>query len=819
MRGRFAWVLVAISLLLSSIAACNSAGEFIKPLRGSIQPPSSSQLTPTPELETVFRVTIPEPLPEGGQIALDIVDEITGLALNPSRHMMREVIPKVYETRINLKPNTLLKYRYIRQGKSPALEYTAGGQQTRYRMYFVQQEKIIIEDQVYAWGGQPYTGAYGRIEGQITNRITEKPIGSIMIVVDGAQAFTSADGKFLLDNLSPGKHNLVAVHLDNLFKPFQQEALVSPDAMTPAVISMEPLKTIDVTFNVSVPVSTPEIAGVYLLGDTFQLGNMFNDLSGGVSISTAHAPLMTKIAPNRYSIKVNLPVGAPIKYKYSLGDGFWNAEHDATGGYVVHELRIVDDQETVEDTVYSWQMGKTAPISFDIVSPELPFEGEYPSIQLNPFGWMEPIPMWKEKDNHWKFTLFSPLEMLGDVQYRFCLNGICPETSGYVGGKSYTGKFSVKGENLSPIEGKIEKWGLTEKVELSLQKDDSTAPSRGENFITGVELTSDFQVSRNANFETSAEYLKGLGAGWVIVSPTWTASNDLPPYFEIIPGRNALQPELIHTSQTIISKDMRLVIFPRLTFLGSDETWWKNGTRDSSWWQTWFDRYRMFLIQNATLANEIHASAIILGDPSILPALPDGKLKDGSPSNLPVDSEGRWVQLIKEIRSIYKGPLIWATAYPYSKDNIPPFIQQLDQVYVLWSASLQPVENSQETDLVKIFSTLLDQDLNKLFEATKKPIILGISYGSYAGSRQGCDTPDGICKARTTESNQPDFQEQAELYRAGLTAASQKPWINGFISRGFDPTAPLMDESASIYQKPAAVRLGIWFKQIKTQPN
>ena len=55
-----------------------------------------------------------------------------------------------------------------------------------------------------------------------------------------------------------------------------------------------------------------------------------------------------------------LPAGADIRYKYTLGDGFWNAEHNTDGNFILRQL-IVPASSTpvqVQDTVQTWQAGR-----------------------------------------------------------------------------------------------------------------------------------------------------------------------------------------------------------------------------------------------------------------------------------------------------------------------------------------------------------------------------------------------------------------------------------------------------------------------------
>jgi hypothetical protein len=55
------------------------------------------------------------------------------------------------------------------------------------------------------------------------------------------------------------------------------------------------------------------------------------------------------------------------------------------------------------------------------------------------------------------------------------------------------------------------------------------------------------------------------------------------------------------------------------------------------------------------------------------------------------------------------------------------------------------------------------------------------------------------------------LQAQADIYQALLMAVNERPWIGGFISRGYYPPVVVQDASASIHGKPAADVLWYWY--------
>jgi len=133
----------------------------------------------------------------------------------------------------------------------------------------------------------------------------------------------------------------------------------------------------------------------------------------------------------KYTLLLKLPAGLDLRYKYTLGDGFWNAELDSSGKFRVRQLIVPDHDIVIDDTIAAWEVPETKPITFTVDVPEnIPGDENIISLQLNPYGWMEPIPMMRLGENSWTYTLYSPLHLVDEVSYRYCLNGQCETESG-----------------------------------------------------------------------------------------------------------------------------------------------------------------------------------------------------------------------------------------------------------------------------------------------------------------------------------------------------------------------------------------------------
>jgi len=176
----------------------------------------------------------------------------------------------------------------------------------------------------------------------------------------------------------------------------------------------------------------------------------------------------------------------------------------------------------------------------------------------------------------------------------------------------------------------------------------------------------------------------------------------------------------------------------------------------------------------------------------VAPALPGGSLPDGTSSGVPSDADARWRDLIADVRGRFDGLLLWAL--PYTEvDNLPPFIDTVDQIYVIWSPSeSNAIEDQNQGQLIsEEVSNWLETKVEPILSETEKPIILAVSYPS-----------------------DPDLNSQFDLYNVILNAVNEHEWLSGFVSRGFYTPAAMQDNTVSIHGKPTSGLLQHWFLQM-----
>jgi hypothetical protein len=810
--------LIIITVLISGCLPGTEAAEM------DVEVEESS--TPAPVYaEVSFAVNIPSNTPASEGIFLEILDEITGLGLNPLRYQMEPSDLNHYTIRIPLVVGSVIKYRYTRHGPEPTIEHNARNEPVRYRLFIV-EGKSGVNDIVCGWTDQPYEGNIGRITGHALDSLTSKPAPNILITAGGASSITASDGTFVLDGLSEGTHNIVAYSMEGEYQPFQQGAVVAADSATPTNIELDSSQYVTVTFMVTPPAGSVPGIPIRIIGNLYQFGNTFADLGGGMSTVASRAPYLTLTSEGVYVLMLSLPAGLDLRYKYSLGDGFWNGEHSTEQPFLVRQLIVPHTDVIVQDDIETWYSGDTAPITFSVNTPEDTPESDSVSIQFNPYSWTQPIPMWPLGDGQWVYMLYSPQEMLGDVGYRFCRNdqcGIADEKQAQGAGSTLY-SFSQSPEPITH-EHVINSWAWWTNPSQAQVDETVEVTPRGKEFIKGIELQKGTNPTWQPYIGWGLDYIQDLGANSVIVTPTWSYTHANLPSLEMVPGKDILWPDVTQMCFWAEQRNLETVIFPKVNSAGDLDEWWLEGERDAGWWKSWQDRYETFVLHHADLASEVHADAFIIGGNDLGPAMPGGLLADGTSSGVPADIENWWNLLITNIRTHYAGDLFWAIPYSGELSKLPDFIVNVDSIYVMWSAPLSDLQTPTHAQLEEQFGKKLDTDIVSLKDAYDKPIVIGLDYPSVDGSSAGCFDFEGACLS-FSDLDQPieymtdstvDMQEQYDIYSASLTAINQREWVSGFISRGFYLPAAVRDNSSSVHGKETSEVLRYWFTNIELE--
>ena len=382
---------------------------------------TNQDLQNNPQAETIIEVTIPGSISLENNIYLEILDEVTGLGLNRIRYQMGINEQNTYSLILPLVINSVVKYRYVRGGNPPLIEYDSQGVQVRYRIYHVKSPSVI-HDQIAGWQDSSYEGKTGTLQGFIYDESSSRPISNVMVIIAGMRTFTGEDGAYTITGIPVGEHRLTAYHVDCLYQNFQQDAVIAANATTPANFGMKSSPLVNITFQVTPPIEHMAGAPVRLIGNLLSTGNTFMDLRGGLNILARNVQNMNFYEDGTYATTLSIPSGCYFEYKYSLGDGFWNAEHESNGKWKLRKIIIPSKDMTINDRIDSWKDNDSYPITLNITTPSDTPSNGIVAIEFNPFVWMEPISIWNLGRNQWLYMLYSPLNFINNASFRVLLN-------------------------------------------------------------------------------------------------------------------------------------------------------------------------------------------------------------------------------------------------------------------------------------------------------------------------------------------------------------------------------------------------------------
>jgi hypothetical protein len=813
-----------VILALGSQACAISLIEWPFPVPGGSTPsnPGGPPPTPAPRAQVTFIAQLPEPLLPGEVLAITVMDEVTGLALNPVDYQMTQRDSLSYTAVLTIPDQAIVKYRFSRRGASRITEDTNEDGYIRYRLLYVSGPTEIV-DTINSWTDKPVNTVSGMIYGTILNADTGAPIPEIMVTAGGVQALTDSAGRFQLTGLRAGNHTVVVYALDGTYQTFQQRAAVEGSQGTPVEIRMKPAQLVNVIFTVSVPSNTQQGVPLRMAGNLLQFGNTFTDLRGGLSTVADRMPVMSPLPDGRYSVSLFLPAGAYLEYKYTLGDGFWNAEFNSVGQYVTRQIIIPSQNTMINDEVQSWQSGPNAPILFEVTVPQNTPSGDIIYIQFNPYGWTQPIPMWRMGPYNWAYKLYGPLNIVGSFGYRYCRNAQCSSAD-----DAETAGENTRGRNVSPtliaqdIRYTVNQWVWRQEVNGALVQTD--IPSRGTGFVAGVEFQSYYDPGIPTFVPYALQNIQAFNGNWVFYTPSWTYTRVNPLTFSQQPGRDPFLKDTKEAIATARAINMNVALFPQPRFATNANDFWRTAPRDQGWWDAWFNHYRAFAVHFADLATQSGAQAVVLGGDWIAPALPAGTLADGTPSGVPADAEARWKAVIAEVRQHFRGNVLFALPYDNTVVQAPVnVLRDTDGIYLLWFVKLSDQANPNKVDMQAEAGRLLDENVFPVQSQIGKPVILGLSYPSSTSSATGC-IPDGSggCLDWTALSRPNadigtvnlNLQLQFDIYDAMFNAVNARTWVSGFVSRGYYPPVELQDKSASVHGKPAANLLWYWFPRL-----
>ncbi|MFZ3069809.1 MAG: hypothetical protein WA110_01625 [Anaerolineaceae bacterium] len=799
MRRKTVKQLSRIIVLLTVLSLVSGCALNITPNDAVIEEPTTefpSKVEPLKLVPTVFNVELRQSYSAETTMAVDVLDDVTGLTYNISRYDLAKTAENRYSATLMLPLGGEVKYRYISTFPIEQPEATATGTTVIYRSAAI-GERTEINDIVAGWPELGYEGEIGKLTGIVSDKTTNDPLPDILVSVAGYQTFTDMTGRFNLDNVPTGIHNLVASSIDGSFRTFQQQANVVAGLSTPAVIKIEALPEVTVTFEVTLPEEAIG-APIRLAGNLYQLGNAFTDLTNGVSTIASRMPLLSRMEDDRYTFQVKLHAGNDLRYKYTLGDGFINAERDKDGQLLVRRFIVPDRDVTIQDEVFTWRQNEAEPINIQISVPDETPAGDSISIQFKQETWLQPIPMWPMGANRWMFLLFSDGSTSQSMYYRICRNDQCELAYDEA---SFSSPIAVGDGKSGANQHTVTAWHLWQ-ADGNLASIDPEAVTTPREQLSGVEFISQYHPSYINRYRTIFPELKQMGISWIIFTPSWKVTEVASlPYLDPDPGKSMLITDLEELVKLAKEYGFSVGLYPQLSFTTTAADWWASSQRTALWWQQWYVEYERFLMNYAQFAEIFGVDQLIISGAEVAPSLPSALITTATNAGTPKNSEKLWTDLIINLKKYYQGSLLWGL--PVDQGEIPnySFYEKLNGFYF----ELQ----SQPDDYTFYDQTTVNEYLNSTIhnfqDGYDLPVYFGLNAPSLSASATACESADCLISPfdNRYSASDVDLLGQENFYDTYEAALLNLEWVKGVCTRGFFPIVQLNDFSSSVYGKPA----------------
>lgn len=743
----------------------------------------------------VLNVALRQPLPDDAQLVFDLLDDVSGLKYNIQRYPMTQINATQYNATVLLPEGFDIRYRYTSIStidEAETTETTMTGGPVLFRAALV-HEDLIIQDIIAGWPTAPYVGGAASLHGIVADSADDQPLADVLVTVAGYQTLTDMTGRFFFDNLPEGVHNLVAITVDGGHAAYQQQANLIAGLSTPAVIKLEALPEVRVTFTVTPPLDAVG-APIRFTGNFYQLGSTFTNMNEGSGAIASRMPLLTRNEDGTYSFQAILHAGTALRYKYTLGDGYTNAERDENGSLLVRRFIVPSKDFNMDDIITGWRADAAEPASIVVtVPPETPSTDSV-SIQFLCKTWGQPIPMWPMGNNQWMYLLYGSAQVDEEVRFQVCRNDQCEiaydETS-------HANPYLVDFASPTGNQQQVSSWHLWYPGEVA----SSFETSGNSNKLIGVEFISDFHPSYLNRYRDILPELRLQGVNWLIFTPTWTVSqaNNLP-YMDLDPNDTMLTADLSELVRIAREAGFSIGLYPQLVYQqGADS--WQSESKSDTWWQQWYTEFERFQMNYIKFAAESSVDQYIMGGRDVTATLEDSVALEKTMDGVPIATADTWTDLIGRIGEYFQGELVWTLSADSSALTSYAFMHEVDAFYALFDAEgIDAYLYNQDS-----VSTYLESNLFAFYDIYDKPVYAGLNAPSLTTQSLAAAGSNLLISPYDTRYGPTniDLASQTAFYSAYAPTIAQTSWLSGISTRGFFPIVKLTDFSSSIYGKPA----------------
>lgn len=321
-----------------------------------------------------------------------------------------------------------------------------------------------------------------------------------------------------------------------------------------------------------------------------------------------------------------------------------------------------------------------------------------------------------------------------------------------------------------------------------------SSPLFRSGFFKGVAFTGYWSGAYNPPeaFE-SLRQLKNTGAAWVSILTTWYQNDINSTNIFFSPDLTPTDESLVRLINYAHDLGLKIMLKPHIDLLYDPEHYRGHIGRNftSGQWQEWFNAYRSFILRYAALASQTRCEMFCVG----------------CELGITVARSSEWRSIINEIRTVYKGPLVYADNLIETNPDAVNWWDAVDFIGQDVYPTLSRKSNPSVKDLSNGWLWILDR-LRRLSQKWNRPVII---------TEIGCRSVvnGSINPWDWQKPGPPDLDIQRKFYEAAFKAMNQRRWLTGMFWWQWMPDPDHGGPSDNGYSprgKPAEFVLRVWYR-------
>jgi hypothetical protein len=734
-----------------------------------------AQTTGTKTVSITITVKVPDNTP--------VTDKITmykGIFFesNAEEVTMTSLGNNTFRATINAPKDSILRYRYSHRDWEKGESYVFRDGNYRIRELLA-KENLVINETIAKWEDLPLLpNATGTLTGSVTNAAGQ-PVMGLIVSAGPFQTVSAWDGTYKIYGVPAGPC-AVTLRADNgEYEAQVIQGTIPADGIATQNFTVTAATMTSITFKVKVPANTPAGAQPRLFGDTYHLG-MFPTFEGSATDSSRMLS-MTTTGDGIWTFTTTLGAGTSFQYLYTLGDFQINQERDSDGNNVVRTGTASGSTMTIDDTVAAWKTSSQVAITFEVQSPTSD------TVYITGEGWggNEPIKMWSQGSNRWKYIWYAESWNPGQtLKYKYIRDGdtaigmekLIPDTNA-----SFR-EIVIPTSDIA-VSDTITSWRhqLRETLPVPVVLNyTGPIPERvsGQPFQQGIEFIDYWSSAWQPLVEPTIERIISKNAQWAQIASVWGIISIDPPIFE--PNGNSFRTEeLVSQIRALHAQGLKVAIraegFPDSR--AEEATYSRSHT--NQWYDAFFEQVKKVIMYNTRIAKQENVEMLIINN--------FNWTDDNKPATATYINK-KWKDIVAAVRAEY--PAVLLTNDNYVDRPQYDWFGDLDYIGDIWWWPL--ATNKTNTNFASMKAKALQILKNTFLPRYKrfnKPVIFSemayYSADTSATQKYGVYSPELSDFDPETPSVLSDWKEQADAYEAVLWAFAETPWVQGVYSFGY----------------------------------